>query len=363
MKYIILVLWTFSLFLLMFSSFPFRVECRPTRAMGPGPPKPAGSTGGLLLIPASPQAQLPSCPVLEGPSALRFNPWPDLYRPDITVKAWDTPLVLEGTARSRSEVRSDGTYGVTFDLHRVVKGDAPLLRRRKQFRLQFLDNPEELPRPNINNRNNRQLNGSTSSKQVPKLNSGVNSHSSSRNTPTSNFKSVHNSAGSSGGVSSFMSNSVNTGIITSRQLHQPENQIQLYRQQQQQQQQQLRNLQSNNNRQQQFQTRPLSHQQNTRSSSISSRIFPNSTLTSSRTSGGSRRSGRNVAVPQNSFNPRPNPNLRQCLPPKATVKTGRKYYVFAAKVDNHFIAVYSPELANKRNTKLVDGVLCKGCGE
>ncbi len=154
MKYIILVLWTFSLFLLMFSSFPFRVECRPTRAMGPGPPYMPGtgvlsspqqytSSSTALGLRGSSRLGLSSCPVMEGPSAppSKSNPWPELNGIDITVKVWDTPLVLEGMARSRSEVRSDGTYGVTFDLIRVVKGDAPLLRRRKQFRLQFLDNP------------------------------------------------------------------------------------------------------------------------------------------------------------------------------------------------------------------------------
>jgi len=111
MKYIILVLWTFSVFLLMFSAFPFRVECRPSRAgSGPGPP----------------------CP-------FKSAPWASPGPKDISVKAWQSPLVLQGTARSRSDVRSDHTFGVTFDLHRVVKGSAPVLYKRKQFRLQFLN--------------------------------------------------------------------------------------------------------------------------------------------------------------------------------------------------------------------------------
>jgi hypothetical protein len=419
MKYTNLVLWTLSLFLLMFSSFPFRVECRPTRAMGPGPPKQVSSGGQHLSIPSSSgtlapiNTPLPNCPVLEGPSALRFNPWPELYRPDITVKVWDTPIVLEGTARSRSEVRPDGTYGVTFDLHRVVKGDAPLLRRRKQFRLQFLDNPSPLPDEmnphqqqqskdgsrlnhnsnNRNNNNNRQqkqvvlnsLNNygnasstSGNSNSKPRLISSssssssspsVNLHSNSRNTPSRSLSSG-GGVGINGGGGGVSTNSVNgQGIITSRQLHQPQNQIQLYRHQQQQQL-QLRNLQQQQqpsiHRQQQLQQQQQHQQQfqQTRQN----RIFQNSSISAynSRTNAGAggttgRRTGRNV--PQNSFSPRSNTNLRQCLPPKATVKTGRKYYVFAAKVDNHFIAVYSPELANKRNTKQVESILCKGCGK
>ena len=145
--------------------------------------------------------------------------YPSAYPTDITVKVWESPLVLEGTARSRSEVREDGTYGVTFDLERIVKGTAPLLRRRKQFRLQFLE------------------------------------------------------SSSVGGV-------VRTSPI-------PQNRSEVW--------------------------------------------------------GGGSGGG--------------------CVPPTAAIKTGRKYYVFASKTQNHFLPIFSPELLNRKNTKAIQSLLCHNCGE
>ncbi|XP_035703079.1 pro-neuregulin-2, membrane-bound isoform isoform X3 [Folsomia candida] len=433
MKYIILVLWTFSLFLLMFSSFPFRVECRPTRA-GPGPPRPQQQT-----IPFN--HHLTSCPVLEGPSAKRFNPWPDLYTPDITAKVWESPIVLEGTARSRSEVRPDGTFGVTFDLHRVVKGDAPLLRRRRQFRLQFLENfdpsSEHFNRdrdlfsgsPNRRNNNPKNLNSknntTTTSTTSALLSSQSQYHpppnSKSRSVPSSNsnnnnnnFNTVYNShsnpprSSAAGGGGTMTISTGRSSSLNTKQLHQS-SQLQLYHQQQSR---TLSGATGSTTRQGQGQGQPAPRQQPARSqvSSASSQFQqfrqspssiggrptprpptyyrnsslggnspfqlrppvnnPNNNNNVNRNLGGGggsamgRRSGRNA-----SNYPRNLPLLQQlqpvpkCVPPKATVKTGRKYYVFAAKVENHFIAVFSAELANKRNTKAVESILCPGCGQ
>lgn len=396
MKYIILVLWTFSLFLLMFSSFPFRVDCRPTRALGVDPPRPQSAP--LILLPSSSNIYFNNhhtspttmpCPVLEGPSATRFNPWPDHYIPDITAKVWEAPIVLEGTARSRSEVRPDGTFGVTFDLHRVVKGDAPLLRRRRQFRLQFLDNPNPPLDTNPRNRDflsgpqgrknpnkNNKFSNSSITSSSPKSSRSGSSISNINNSRNNNLNNIYNSH------SNPRSGSLATSSLSTKQLHPPtsqSHQLQLYQQQQ------SRSLQYQQRQRQIVAQQQQQFRQSSRPNSPPpppSRGFRNasgawgssgstnfqvrpysSTLNNRNSSVASRRSSRSLG---NDALPPSSPGYK-CVPPKATVKTGRKYYVFAAKVEqngvNHFIAVFSPELANKRNSKAVEGILCKGCGK
>jgi len=58
--------------------------------------------------------------------------------PDITWKAYNSELILEATARSRSSIRNN-SYGVTFDLIKFIKGmnSLPVLfkNNNKQFRI------------------------------------------------------------------------------------------------------------------------------------------------------------------------------------------------------------------------------------
>ncbi|CAL8099429.1 unnamed protein product [Orchesella dallaii] len=402
----------------MFSSFPFRVECRPTRAMGPGPPyipgtgvltSPQFSSSSALGIRGSGRLGVSNCPVLEGPSATRYNPWPELYVTDITMKAWDTSLVLEGMARSRSEVRSDGTYGVTFDLIRVVKGNAPLLRRLKQFRLQFLDNPSP-PAGNQSEPGNTATTTSSSggspirSSSSNNVNSNHHNHNYNRALGVrSNSNSNHNNNQRNSQLSSSARVSNSGTISLKSNLH--SSYVNLHNSQQQQQQQLLtrRGYSSSSS--------SSASSPSSTSSSSSSRVRNNNPSLSQTVqfnqqyvrnyhtssnhnnftvgSGGSRSKNMRIARShqqqlQQYDNGRharhgrvgvgPHNNIvnsastssggtGKCLPPRATVKTGRKYFVFAAKVETHFVAVFSPELANKRNTKAVESILCKGCGQ
>ncbi|CAG7832739.1 unnamed protein product [Allacma fusca] len=332
MKFINRVLWALFLFLLLLSSFPFRVDCRSMRAIRPGSgpsqsrsavvsTRKLGSSSSFIFVssdslpmgqhsgnssssssssgssssssssssgnsgssnssPSSSSVEsksnMKACPFLEN----KFSMWSELYRPDITMKVWETTLVLEGIARSRSEVKPDGTFGVTFDMHRIVKGDAPLLRQRKQFRLQFLDNSDPSSPPLTNNNVNVKLRSSSSSLQN------------------------------------------STGIkLTDSHLH------------------------SNKNN---HKNRIVIQSQHKRNNT-----FPNSRNVYQSGSP----NGPGALITRTTTSSRVN----KCAPPKAIVKTGRRYFVFASKWENRFVAVYSPELANKKNTKLVNSVLCKEC--
>lgn len=445
MKYIILVLWTFSLFLLMFSSFPFRVECRPTRAMGPGPPYMPGtgvltspqqytSSSTALGLRGSSRLGLSSCPVMEGPSSppSKSNPWPELNGIDITVKVWDTPLVLEGMARSRSEVRSDGTYGVTFDLIRVVKGDAPLLRRRKQFRLQFLDNPSSPSQAGNHSSTAMAESGKSTALIITRTgggSGGATLSSSSTRSSSSNHVNTnqqhHHNYNRALGLRSNSNNSnnqrhsqlgsshgarvSNSGAISLKSSNLHSNYVNLPHSQQQQQQilvrrgyatsvsssstSRVRNnlplsqtVQFNQQYNRNYNSASGNHNNNnftiaSGSRSKNSRIARSHQLQQHQQPqqyGGGHpsnyensrhaRHGRVVVGQHNNFivNSASGGGVAitgKCLPPRATVKTGRKYFVFAAKVENHFVAVFSPELANKRNTKAVESILCKGCGK
>ncbi|XP_071438587.1 pro-neuregulin-2, membrane-bound isoform-like [Hetaerina americana] len=59
---------------------------------------------------------------------------------DVASRAYLSPVVFEAKARSRGAVASGGTYGVTFVVQRVHKGD---VRRKSQVRLQFMTPPNE----------------------------------------------------------------------------------------------------------------------------------------------------------------------------------------------------------------------------
>ena len=284
----------------MFSSFPLRVECRPSRVMGPGPPQPGSHFPSLLVAPSASasNAHRTSCPFLEGPSV-----WPstveenaDVYPTDITTKAWGAELVLEGTARSRSEVRADGTYGVTFDLSRIVKGDAPLLRRRKQFRLQFLDNPVNYSRLSVGNISN----------SIPATTLVVHS----------NFpRSISDASG-------------NLQIVSGNAL----------------------NLSSQTPQQPSGGVGGAARSASTKKAAISNSLGRIGSPFAS-----DSRSG--VAVARSS-------TVKKCSPPRAIIKTGRKYFVFVTKLDsNHFVPVFSPEFVNKKNTKVLNSTFCHGCGK
>lgn len=280
----------------MFSSFPLRVECRPSRVLlGPGPP----SSSSLTTV--SDTHHQNTCPFLEGPSIWPSNAQSnaDIYPTDITLKVRSSELVLEGTARSRSEIREDGTFGVTFDLSRVVKGDAPILRRRKQFRIQFLDSPVNLV-PAGNNNSSRNRSNSIYTGQTPSPQFVHSNHPRSINTVNNNINLSNNFTSRHYTIPQQPNRNSNIGITRNKKL------------------------------------------------TISNSLTAKSTFINS--DGQYYLSGDGVK------------NLR-CVPPKATIKTGRKYYVFVTKLDNHFIPVFSPELVNKKNAKILNSTFCHGCGK
>jgi len=85
------------------------------------------------------------------------------YPVDITTKVFESQLVFESIARSKSEVHSNGIYGVTFDLLKLLKGSAPGLLKRKQLRLQFLIDPS----PSSNSNETSSSSGGTVSSEEP----------------------------------------------------------------------------------------------------------------------------------------------------------------------------------------------------